>query len=269
MGLALRPDGAWRVVSASVAGTSHIEADAPCADASAVRVLRTAEAHSLLVAVASDGAGTSARAAEGAALAVSTTLDAANAWAIEHADLSDFTEETGRAWVGAVRDVLATRASDEGLVPRDFACTLLVALVDDTRAVFVQVGDGVIVCGTEAGGYVPVTWPQNGEYANMTWFSTDPDSPAVAEVRIVTGIDEIALLTDGLQALALRYATRDAHDPFFEPMFQRLRRELEPQPAQLAESLRGFLGSAAVNARTDDDKTLVLATRLGPCEEST
>lgn len=269
MGLDLTPDGSWKVVSASVAGTSHAEAGTPCADASAVRILRTAGAGSLLIAVASDGAGASVRAAEGASLAVTIILDAAESWGVEQPDLSSFTEDTARAWVGAVRDALSTRASEEGLLPRDFACTLLIALVDNARGVFVQVGDGAMVCGTEAGGYVPVTWPQNGEYANTTWFSTDSNSPDAAQVRVIPGIDEIALLTDGLQTLALRYATRDAHDPFFAPMFQRLRRELESQPPELADDLRRFLDSAAVNARTDDDKTLVLATRFRPCEEST
>jgi hypothetical protein len=74
----------------------------------------------------------------------------------------------------------------------------------------------------------------------------------------------VALLTDGLQGLALRFSTREAHGPFFEPMFARLRREREGEPKGLGKELRAFLGSAPVNQRTDDDKTLVLATRLPP-----
>ena len=74
----------------------------------------------------------------------------------------------------------------------------------------------------------------------------------------------MALLTDGLQGLALRFDTREAHGPFFEPMFARLRAEGEGEPESLREELRAFLGSAPVNQRTDDDKTLVLATRLLP-----
>jgi hypothetical protein len=74
----------------------------------------------------------------------------------------------------------------------------------------------------------------------------------------VPGVDEVALLTDGLQSLALRFASREAHGPFFEPMFERLRGPEQPSESELA----AFLGSGPVNARTDDDKTLVLATRL-------
>ena len=47
-------------------------------------------------------------------------------------------------------------------------------------------------------------------------------------------------------------------------MFARLRGETEGEAAGLLEGLRAFLASAPVNQRTDDDKTLVLATRLPP-----
>jgi len=43
-------------------------------------------------------------------------------------------------------------------------------------------------------------------------------------------------------------------------MFSRLRGEAEPE--RLLGELRAFLESPPVNQRTDDDKTLVLATRL-------
>ena len=72
----------------------------------------------------------------------------------------------------------------------------------------------------------------------------------------------MALLTDGLQGLALRFASREAHGPFFEPMFARLRREARRGLDGLHGELARFLDSPAVNQRTDDDKTLVLATRL-------
>ena len=108
-------------------------------------------------------------------------------------------------------------------------------------------------------------WPQSGEYANCTWFVTDDDAAERVQSVAAEGVDEVALLTDGLQGLALRFDTREAHGPFFEPMFARLRAEGEGE--DLREELRAFLGSAPVNQRTDDDKTLVLATRLLPAAE--
>ncbi|MGL4552961.1 MAG: PP2C family serine/threonine-protein phosphatase, partial [Gemmataceae bacterium] len=63
---------------------------------------------------------------------------------------------------------------------------------------------------------------------------------------------------DGLQGLALHYATRTAHGPFFAPLFRALR---GADPEELGDPMRAFLESPRVNGRTDDDKTLILAAR--------
>jgi hypothetical protein len=83
----------------------------------------------------------------------------------------------------------------------------------------------------------------------------------VLEVRCGEPVDELALFTDGLQMLALHFASRSAHRPFFEPLFTTLREAANPEA--LGGPLREFLDSPAVNERTEDDKTLVLAIREG------
>jgi hypothetical protein len=72
----------------------------------------------------------------------------------------------------------------------------------------------------------------------------------------------MAMLTDGLQMIALDYATKKPHLPFFGPLFSKLRSATNAD--ELEPSLRDFLGSSRVNERTDDDKTLIVATRLAP-----
>lgn len=276
----------WRTLCASVAGTAHAAAGHACADASLVRVLAPPHGGSLLVAVAADGAGTSKRAADGARLACESILQQAQAWARrDHGasrgtpraplargargrpasaprPLAGFGVEELRGFVARARARILGAARREGLAARDFSCTLLVALVDEGTAVFFQIGDGAIVYRAGDGRYVPALWPQSGEYANCTFFLTDPDAALRVQSTCASDVHELALLTDGLQGLALRFASRDAHGPFFEPMFARLRHETAARPRRLAGELRGFLDSAAVNRRTDDDKTLVLATRL-------
>jgi Protein phosphatase 2C len=176
--------------------------------------------------------------------------------------LATFGREDAIVWADAARQRIASAAGAHDLDPRLFACTLLVAVVDERRGVFFQVGDGAIVYRHADGGYRPALWPHNGEYANCTWFLTDEDLASRVESTSVEDVHEIALLTDGLQALALRFLVREAHGPFFEPMFARLRRERGRRRTRLHGELRAFLESPAVNRRTDDDKTLVLATRL-------
>jgi hypothetical protein len=55
---------------------------------------------------------------------------------------------------------------------------------------------------------------------------------------------------------------RVGHRPFFEPLFARLRGTVSGD--ELNEPLRQFLASPRVAQRSDDDKTLILATRV-PC----
>ena len=74
-------------------------------------------------------------------------------------------------------------------------------------------------------------------------------------------IDEVAIFTDGLQGLALHYESRRAHTPFFQPMFAWMRPAGSGYCEGLSSSLTSFLNSKKVNDRTDDDKTLILATR--------
>jgi hypothetical protein len=253
---------AWRTLAASVAGTSHAEAGEPCADAFALSRLEAGA----IVAVVADGAGASPRAAEGARLACAAVVEAA---ARREAGVEAFSAVEARAWLAAVRERIAAAASAEGLDPRAFSCTLLVALVGVGRAFFFQVGDGAIVYRAPDGGYRPAAWPQTGEYANTTWFVTDDDAEERLQTAEADGVDEFALLTDGLQGLALRLGAREVHGPFFSPMFEQLREEEEPASLSLVAELRAFLDSPAVNRRTDDDKTLVLATRLGPASAST
>jgi hypothetical protein len=261
MGVDLKRGG-WRTLAASVAGTAHVHAGHPCADASAVRLFARGKHAPLLVAVAADGAGSSARAPEGARLACDAILAAARAWARGPGKLASFTREDLTRFVELARGRILAAARRESLDPREFSCTLLVALVDAQCAVFFQIGDGAIVYQAEDGRYVPALWPQCGEYANCTWFLTDEDAASRVQALKARGVHELALFTDGLQGLALRLRSREAHGPFFEPMFARLRHERAARPRRLAGELRSFLDSPAVNLRTDDDKTLVMATRL-------
>ena len=254
----------WRYAAASALGTSHARLGLPCQDASACRVLTGAKGEAVLVAAASDGAGSALRAEVGARLACDLVVDEVATLLETGGDLRRITREFLESWLLRFQNEVAARAEAEELAPRDFACTLLAAVVGADCAVFFQIGDGTIVVSTadEGDSYNWIFWPANGEYANTTFFATDPEAASHLSWDLMERrVEELALLTDGLQQLALHFQTRTAHAPFFRPLLAAVRNAGPIEAAALSEKLAGYLDSPAVNERTDDDKTLILATR--------
>lgn len=237
----------WKLVFGSVQGTSHIQSGLPCQDYCAGSIVGTT-----LVAACADGAGSAELSQLGSKAAVDRFMEVASG------DTAP-TKEQVEAWVDAARARLLEEAAANGSTSRQLACTFLVALVGNGWAAFAQVGDGVIVFdGTD--GYDFAFWPDNGEYANTTHFLSEDDYQQHLRVEIVERhVSELALLTDGLQMLALDIAGAKVHDRFFAPLFKTVRNG--PDEAALQTALLDFMGSKRVNDRTDDDKTLLLATR--------
>ncbi|MDG4555603.1 MAG: PP2C family serine/threonine-protein phosphatase [Candidatus Competibacter sp.] len=264
----------WRYVHASVAGVAHLVDGSGCQDACAAHLLPGSKSNPVLVLAAADGAGSAALSGVGAELACQTLLAECAAWLTVAPIDADWTPTVAETLFQQVRNALERLATDTEQPIREFACTLLGAVVAADRALFLQIGDGAIVVGTPDEGYRPVFWPQGGEYANETYFVTDNAAAAHLECTLLTEpILEVALLTDGLQRLALHYRTRQAHQPFFRPLFQHLREYPESGcPTALVAALERLLASPAINQRTHDDKTLILATRLTaakPAEDAT
>ena len=251
--------GGWRYVYASIPGVAHRASGAECQDACAVQWLDAP--HEVLMLAAADGAGSAAEARIGAELACQTLL-AEYAAELAQTPVAAWTRTDTETLITRVQTALSQRAAAAGLPVREFACTLLGAVLTDDHALFLQIGDGAIVIGT-GDDYRPVFWPQAGEYANETYFITDASAAVRLEfAALAEPVAEIALLTDGLQPLALHYQSRQAHAPFFRPLFLRLRAAPEPGcPANLQTALERFLDAPTLNQRTHDDKTLILATR--------
>lgn len=257
-------DGNWRYARTSVAGTSHTRSALSCQDASDCQVIHDAAGKPILVMVVADGARSAAHSEIGAQLACTLFLDEMTNLFESGGQVSDITREFVTSWLTHFQYAVETRAEAINSHARDFACTLIAAIIADDTAVFLQIGDGAIVVATpdEPDEYGWVFWPQRGEYENVTVFATDPRANEYLELEVVTReFEELALFTDGLQRLALHFASQTVHNPFFRPMFAPLRSAPEGYLAATSTALANFLTSPAVNDRTDDDKTLVLATR--------
>jgi hypothetical protein len=259
----------WKYISASVMGASHARTATPCQDSSVCRVFTVKDGSEVLVAVAADGAGSAKRADIGSALACSLFVEEMEVLfgADADGDVSHITMEFLANWLTSFQREIAIRAEHEELTSRDFACTLVVAIIGQESAAFAQIGDGAIVVPSpeEPDEYCYVFWPQKGEYANETYFATYPEAHNKIQYDYIPRrIDEVAVLTDGIQNLALHYETQTAHNPFFRPVFAWLRPAPETYSKKFTESLAAYLASEKINEATDDDKSLILATRRMP-----
>lgn len=251
----------WKYGLASVIGTSHARANVPVQDASRAAIRQDAHGAELLFAVVSDGAGSAAQAQVGSQLACEFWLEAVTAHCVAGGTLAQLADGFFPRWLKECQQRFLQTAQATDSRMDDYACTFLAAVVGTAEAVYFQLGDGAMI---ESVGedYSIVCWPQQGEYANTTNFLTDADGASKCFIeRRNHRVDEVALFTDGIQNLVLDYRTRTAHAPFFAPLFAWLRPRADGHSEELSQSLGVYLNSAKINARTDDDKTLILATR--------
>lgn len=253
----------WKYGFASVAGTSHVKSSLACQDSSNVEVFAGPQGEEILLAVASDGAGSAVHGHLGSQLACDLLIDEVKTHFAGRRAWAQLDEEFMHSWINRFQHLVAGWS---GELPKtqDFACTLLAAVVGREHAAYFHIGDGAIVASLRDDGenYQCICWPQQGEYANTTNFLTDVDAvERVFCVSISNAVDEVALFTDGIQSLVLDYRKRTAHSSFFASMFNWLRLRREGYSRELSDSLVTYLNSEKINARTDDDKTLVLATR--------
>ncbi len=256
----------WRYVIATSIGTSHIKQGLPCQDYAKCVVTPDKDDNPVLIAVVSDGAGSAENSHIGSEIACTLFADEAAAY------LSENTTDTidnalALTWLQKIRDVIQQRAVSDEKRPRDYACTFLAAIISQNRAVYVQIGDGAIVVSDgEESNWGWIFWPQRGEFANTTFFLTDDN--ALERVSFdATDIPplEVALFTDGIEPLVLEYATQTAFAPFYDRMFPSVRvASIEGLNGDLSASLEKYLASPSVCDRTDDDKSLILATRRLP-----
>ena len=266
----------WQIAAASVCGTSHQRQGLPCQDAHAWQMLPSG---AIAIAVA-DGAGSAAHSDRGSSVAVRAVIeflrDRADGWLTEfhqklpNTEVGNMAEgdrdvvgnkmENARHLFDRVLDALQTEADRANWQLAELATTLVVAIADACGAIAIQVGDGVAIVNDAAGEAIALTVPANGEYANETIFVTSQNARETIQVATWRGeLRHLAVMTDGLQRLALDFPEATPHQPFFRPLFQFVAQTTDTDRA--CAKLADFLASPRVSDRADDDLTLVLAHR--------
>jgi len=261
----------WEFINASVIGKSHIESGTECQDFCRVDIIKDINGNEYLIIAVSDGAGSAALSSIGAEQTCKYFFRECKELICTPDDLiKTFTENDAKTLVSRLKIELENLADQLNVSPKDLSCTLVAAIISDDISVFIQIGDGGIVV-SHPEGYKLVFWPEQGEYANITWFVTSEDVlDHVMFKKLDYPIFHISVFTDGIQNIALDYSNKTAYSLFFKPIFSQTVKKLLSMPRkERLLYLEKFLNSKRINERTDDDKSLVLAVRLkGKDEDS-
>lgn len=249
----------WHHIAHSLRGPSHLAEDGPCQDNNVVKILGVNSTPCLLACVA-DGAGSAKYSDEGSSIACNAILENAVSFFRSKDSFEGLQYDDVVAWCEDARHRIMAGAELHGCEIRELATTLCVAIISQDRSYFFQIGDGAIVVKRN-GAYGVVFWPQSGEYANTTNFLTVPEyKQHLVFLESANSFSDLALMTDGLERLALQFDNQTPYSPFFHPLFGALRSTSDLE--KLSEELRRFLDSDSVRSKSDDDKTIILASRI-------
>jgi hypothetical protein len=250
--------GEWKTIGVSVAGFSHLAERTPCQDFH----LAVFPAKGWLVAIVSDGAGSASRAAEGAK-AICEGLAAALSKRLVKHTTGVFEEATCRTWivdaVELVRTKLVQEFPDHALSA--FHATLVGVIAGPEGGVFFHVGDGSALA-TDTTSFSPsvMSLPENGEFANDTYFFTQDDwTDHLRLTSFGREFDLVALMSDGVTPFALAPGAAGPHIPFFAPLSKYLAEHSEDEGR---EALAATLGKDTIRRITGDDKSLIWARRI-------
>ncbi|MCX6688953.1 MAG: PP2C family serine/threonine-protein phosphatase [Methanoregula sp.] len=250
----------WKFTCASVTGKAHTDRGENGQDSCKAGTIQIQDSE-FFIGIAADGAGSTTNGGVGAEIACRIIYAQITGTVRDAGDLSRITDQDVKNWITASRDAILVDAQEHGQRLKEYACTILGSVAGNDRVIYFQIGDGAIVAGSGP-EYQTIFWPEQGEYANTTFFITDEQYLDHLHVLHAESPDEIALFTDGLQNLVLSFAQKQAHAGFFVPLFDALRKNPENGFSDFSAQLENFLCRDDISARSDDDKTLVLAVRV-------
>jgi hypothetical protein len=216
----------------------------------------------LLIAVVSDGAGSARFGGEGAGLLCDAVAAALLALPPVNPDAGRSALLAGcRAvcrGVAAAQGAVSELAAERSVGIEAFHATLVgAAMLPGRGGLFFHIGDGAALALGESGWTLSA--PRNGEYADTTWFFTDPAwRRRLRFTRIGADTDTVFVMSDGVTELGLKHEGGGAEPfmPFFEPIGRFL---AQASRAEGEQALSATLDSEAVRAKTADDKTLIWA----------
>lgn len=248
----------WRCTGMSTQGQSHIRDDKPCQDAQG-----WAQVNDTLVLACADGAGSAKHAEWGSAKAVETAIGHLLIRSLYQRSPEESAEKLSDDLKKAceiARKSLINLSEFKQVPLRDLATTFLIAVVKKDYTAVAQIGDGAIVCSLKGLDHIQgLTKPFQGEYINQAVFLTQDNYEKYLQIKVLKGeAENIALFSDGFEPVAIKYATGEPNKALFEGLFKFMQ-DTESETIR-QEAVSRLLNGKRIAERSDDDKTLLLAT---------
>ncbi|WP_288220359.1 PP2C family serine/threonine-protein phosphatase [uncultured Adlercreutzia sp.] len=240
----------WVMSSAEVQGSSHYKHGIPCQDKT-TRLLK----NKVRVIGLADGAGSAALSHFGA----ETSLACIESYAVDYFDdaLNSDEFELKETISSLLIAELSKRAEALDCSLSDLSSTLLMVAVKHNRYFAVHIGDGVIGC-LYRDTLQTLSVPANGEYANMTWFTTAKDFDSA--IRVYKGdasqISGFVLMSDGPQTSLYDSRSKKLAPAITHLFYENAKGATAPMCLRLEESLRNSIAT-----HTTDDCSIALMSR--------
>lgn len=159
----------YRTSCGHVTGRSHLKTSTPCQDYAATRIQ-----HDFACIALADGAGSKKHSAYGAKAVVKAITRVLadrfeDMWALSDSSPAEASSEL----IDCCRSALALQANKLGCEFSELASTLMFVAHSRGRFLAGHVGDGCIIHRQDDGDVTVLSHPDNGEYANTTFFVTD------------------------------------------------------------------------------------------------
>lgn len=252
---------------ASLKGAAHVKDGAPNQDTAGLATLSLGRLGRTVIMAVSDGAGSARHSQHGSQVACAAGVASLTrqlcrnpAIAVKEHLLRSALRRSVR---NARRSVMTTaEKSHRSAGPanvNEYACTLMLTVASRRLVGVAHVGDGCVVTG-DGDEWNLLSAPDNGEFANETKFLTNPRNLPRVTVTAGSGVKCVAVITDGLQDVALSRGTAP-YDRFWTPLYRALSRN---GASGFSAVLDTMLRKVADAGRAIDDCTIAACVVKGP-----
>ncbi len=247
----------WRVFAAAAIGKSHIDGGTDCQDAFAHEVVGET-----LFAAVCDGAGSQPLSHVGSEALSRLVVRGLARRTSEGGDLVAMDAGAFKDVVGDIiasaRETLADEAESAGVVLGAYAATLVGAIATGAGGWLFHIGDGQAAVEPQADDQAPIlSMPENGEYANETYFFTGDEWREHLRITpIGQPVRTVALMSDGAAPFVMTKGNAALYRPFMDPVEKYLATATEPDGCA---ALASTLEDPRTYRITGDDKTLLIA----------